>query len=215
MASHTFSSGLRSVFHALALLAVAHVGCAFGQSNDATLKSATETAKKITEATGAKAPADKLASGEPCTVLSLSDVQRAFPGAKAGERSRRLEKDGMTECSWKGADGQVVLLAQEHYSRGSARDDVQGMASGFIDPMNRAAARNVRYESFGAMASDAAAFVEQADAKRGILRDGAMLSIRRGEHTVWLLFSELPGRERAQALKSIEALGRVAAKRLD
>lgn len=213
------SSGKRLRFPAptllLALFIAGQIGCAFGQTSDAKLKSATETAKKITDTTGAKAPTVKLPAGDPCTVLALSDVQRAFPGAKAGERNRRLEQYGTTECGWKGADGQVVLAVHESYSRGTAREDAQGMAQGFTDPLKRASARNVRYETFIAMGSEAVAFVEPADAKRGILSDGALLSIRRGEHTVWVMSGELPRRERAAALKTLEELGRVAAKRLD
>ena len=79
------------LFAAAALFAACHVGqaAAQGTKGDATLKSATDTAKKIQEATGAKAPTSKLPAGDPCTVLSLSDVQKVFPGAKGGERSRR------------------------------------------------------------------------------------------------------------------------------
>ena len=201
----------------IALFIAGQIGCAVGQTNkdDATLKSATETARKIQETTGAKAPAVKLPAGDPCAVLPLSEVQKAFPGVKAAERSRRLEQYGSTECAWKGASGQVVLAVQESYSSGTAKDDVQGMASGFVDPLNPTSARNVRYETFNGMSSQAMAFVEQADAKRGILSDAAMLSLRRGEHTVWLMSVELPRRDRTAALKTLEELGRVAARRLD
>ena len=204
------------LFAAAALFAACHVGqaAAQGTKGDATLKSATDTAKKIQEATGAKAPTSKLPAGDPCTVLSLSDVQKVFPGAKGGERSRRLEEYGSTECAWKGADGRVVLAVQESYSSGTAKDDVQGMAMGFTDPLKPKSRNNVRYESFANMGSEAAAFVEQADPNRGILSDGALLSIRRGEHAVWLMSSELPRRERPAALKAFEDLGKVAAKRL-
>jgi hypothetical protein len=60
---------------------------------------------------------------------------------------------------------------------------------------------------------DAAGFVESADAARGILSDGALMSIRRGERTIWLLTNQLSRRERADALKSLGHLGRVAARR--
>lgn len=203
--------------HLLALLIVGHIGCAVGETNhaDATLKSATEMARKIQEATGAKAPAVRLPAGDPCSVLPLLEVHKAFPGAKTGERSRRLEQYGATECAWKDADGVVVLAVQERYSSGTAKQDVQGMAQGITDPLKQASARNVRYETFNGMGSQAMAFIEPADATRGILDDGALLSIRRGEHTVWLMSGELPRRDRSAALKIFENLGRVAAKRLD
>lgn len=200
----------------LVLLAAGHIGHAVAQGtkSDATLKSATETAKKIQEVTGGKASATKLPAGDPCTVLTLSDVQKVFPGAKGGERNRRLEEYGTTECAWKGADGRVVLAVQESYSSGTAKDDVQGMAMGFTDPLKPKSRANVRYETFANMGSQAAAFVEQADANRGILSDGALLSVRHGEHAVWVMSSELPRRERTAALKALEDLGKVAAKRV-
>lgn len=201
----------------LAMLAAVHIGCAVAQptKNESALKAATETARQIQQTTGAQPPAARLPSGDPCAVLSTAEVQKAFPGAKAGERNRRLEQYGLTECGWKGANGQIVLAVQESYSSGSAKQDVQGMAMGFTDPLNAAARRNVRVETFNGMAGEAAAFVEPADARRGILSDGSLLSIRRGEHTVMLMSAELAQRDRGAALKALEALGRVAARRLD
>jgi hypothetical protein len=162
----------------------------------------------------AAAQALKLPAGDPCSVLSLSDVQKVFPGAKGGERNRRLEQYGTTECAWKGADGRVVLAVQESHSSGTAKDDVQGMAMGFTDPLKPKSRANVRYETFANLGSGAAAFVEQADPSRGILSDGALLSIRQGEHAVWLMSSELPRRDRAAALKALEELGKAASKRV-
>jgi hypothetical protein len=160
-------------------------------------------------------PAPKLPSGDPCTIVSLADVQKVFAGAKAGERSKRLEEYGITECGWKGANGQVVLAVQESYNSGkSAREDALGMAQGFTDPLDRKALKNVRIEAFPTLGVDAAAFVETADKGRGILGDGALLELRRGEHNISLGSSELPRRDRAAALKALEDLGRAAAKRL-
>ena len=162
-----------------------------------------------------KAPQKKLPAGDPCSIVSLADVQKAFPGARAGERSTRLAQYGITECGWKGANGQIVLAAQESYNSGSsAKEDALGMAQGFVDPLKAQALKNVRIESFPGLGVDAAAFVETADAKRGILGDGAMLELRKGEHNVSLGSAELPRRDRAAALKAFEELGRAAAKRL-
>lgn len=200
----------------IALLAVAHAGQLLAQQpkGDAALKAATETAKKIQETTGAKPAQAKVPPGDPCTVLSLSDVQKVFPGAKAGERSRRLEQYGITECAWKGADGRVVLGVQESYGSDSAKDDVQTMAMGITDPLQPKSRGNVRYETFPALGSEAMAFVEQADAKRGILGDGAYMAMHRGERLISLSSGVLPQRDRAAALKALEELGKVAAKRL-
>jgi hypothetical protein len=202
----------------LALLAwsVAATNPALAQSTSGrdAQKAATQTAKDIRAMTGAKPAPKTVPAGDPCAVLPLADVQKHFPGARAGERSRRLEEYGITECGWKGAGGQLVLAVQESYNDGSAKGDVQGMAMGITDPLKPQSQRNVRIESFAGLGVDAAAFVEQADAKRGILGDGAILALRRGQHTVWLMSAELPRRERAAALKAFEDLGRVAGQRL-
>lgn len=180
-----------------------------------TLQSATKTANDIRAKTGAKPAAKELPSGDPCSILPQSDVQRIFPGAKNGERSKRLEEYGMTECGWKDSSGQIMLVVQESYNDGaSAKEDARGMAQGFVDPFKgNQALKNVRIESFPAL-GDAAAFVETADPKRGILGDGALMELRKGRHNISIGSTELPHRDRAAALKAFEDLGRIAVKRL-
>lgn len=200
----------------IALVLVGPVGSVLAQKagSEATLKEATETAKKIREATGSTPAAVKLPPGDPCGILPLTEVRKAFPGARAGERSRRLEQYGSTECGWKDPSGVIVVAVQESYSSGTAQEDVEGMAMGFTDPLNPKARKSVKIERLTGLGDDAAAFIERADAARGILSDGAMLSIRRGEHTIWVMSNQLPRRERAAALKSLGELGQAAAKRL-
>ena len=182
--------------------------------SEAILKSATETAEQIRQATGATPAPERLPSGDPCAILPLGEVRKIFPGARAGERNRRLEQYGSTECGWKDSNGAVVVAVQESYSAGTALEDVSGMVSGFVDPFNPAARKAVKIERLTGLGGDAAAFVERADPARGVLSDGAMLSIRRGEHTIWLMSNQLSARDRTDALKMLEALGRAAAKRL-
>lgn len=197
----------------IALLSAASASAQTTRGADAA-KAAEKTAKDIRAATGAAPAAKKLPDGDPCTIVPLADIQKVFPGAKA-ERSKRLEQYGITECGWKNAGGQVVLLVQESYNSGkSAREDAVGMAQGFVDPLDRRSLKNVRIETFPALGVDAAAFVETADKARGILGDGALLELRKGEHNISLGSAELPRRDRAAALKAFEELGRVAAKRL-
>jgi hypothetical protein len=179
-----------------------------------TLKSATETAKKIREATGSKPSATAIPAGNPCDILSSGDVQKAFPGAKAGERSKRLEEYGITECAWKGPSGQVALVVQESSSKGTVKEDTMGMAQGFTDPVKQQSLNNVRFESFNDLGFPAMGFVEKADPKRGILGDGAMLIMRNGDRTISLGSGELAQRDRTAALKALGDLGKVAAKRL-
>lgn len=177
-------------------------------------KAAEKTAKDIRAATGAAPESKKLPAGDPCTIVAPADVQKVFPGAKP-ERSKRLEEYGITECGWKNATGQVVLAVQESYNSGkSAREDALGMAQGFTNPLDGKALKNVRIEAFPALGIDAAAFVETADKARGILGDGALMELRRGTHNISIGSAELPRRDRAAALRALEDLGRVAAKRL-
>lgn len=176
----------------LALIVAGHLGSAFAQT------------------------AKKLPSGDPCTVLPLSDVQKAFPGAKPGVRETRKEKYGITECAWKDGSGVVVFGVQEFYGRDTAMVETQGFAMAMVGG-NMANARNVRYEILTGvgLGNEAVAFVEASDAKRGIVSDGAMLTLHRGDHTLWLTSPALPARDRAAALKTLEVLGRIAVKRLD
>jgi len=158
----------------------------------------------------------KLPSGDPCTVVPLSDVQKAFPGAKPGERSTRKEKYGVTECNWKDGSGVVVFGVQEFFGSDSAMDETKGFVLAMVEG-NSANARNVRYEILTGvgLGNEAVAFVETRDDKRGIVSEGAMLVLHRGQRTLWLTSPTLPQRDRAAALKTFEALGRIAAKRLD
>jgi len=158
----------------------------------------------------------KLPSGDPCTVVPLSDVQRAFPGAKPGARERRLEKDGITECTWKDGSGVIVFAAQEFYGNDSAMDESRSFGQALAGS-NTGNARNVRYEILTGvgLGNEAVAFVEANDSKRGIVTEGAMLTLHRGQRTLWLTSPALATRDRAAALKTFEALGRIAAKRLN
>ena len=216
--THPIRTALRtwSVPALLGLLAAASAGPAGAQSTSGSeaLKAATQLATGIRAATGTKPAQEKLPPGDPCTILPLAEVQKVFPGARAGERSRRLEEYGTTECGWKGPNGQVVIGVQESYTGGDVKSEVRGMAQGFTDPLKPQSLRNVRIETFPSLGSEAAAVVETADPKRGILGDAAMLIVIRGRHAVMLGSAELPRRDRAAALKALEDLGRVAAKRL-
>ena len=158
----------------------------------------------------------KLPSGDPCTVVPLSDVQKAFPGAKPGERNTRKEKYGVTECAWKDGSGVVVFGVQEFFGSDSATDETKGFVLAMVDGKT-ANARNVRYEILTGvgLGNEAVAFVEARDDKRGIVQEGAMLVLHRGQRTLWLTSPTLPQRDRAAALKTFEAFGRIAAKRLD
>ena len=78
-------------------------------------------------------------------------------------------------------------------------------------------ARNLKYEMLTGvgLGTEAVAFIEARDDKRGIVSEAAMLVLHRGQRTLWLTSPVLPQRDRAAALKTFEALGRIAAKQLD
>ena len=160
--------------------------------------------------------ASKVPSGDPCTVVPLSDVQRAFPGAKSGVRDTRNEKNGITECIWKDAGGVVLFGTQEFYGSASAMDETKSIGQVMV-AFNRANARNVRYEILNGvgLGNDAVAFIEATDSKRGIVAGNAMLTLHRGQRTLWLTAPPLTTRDRVAAMKTFETLGRIAAKRLD
>lgn len=181
-----------SVASLLALIAAGHMGVAAAQTPP------------------------KLPSGDPCTVVPLSDVQKAFPGAKPGERITRKEKYGVNECNWKDGSGVIAFAVQEFYGSDSAMNEAKGLGQAMVEGKT-ANAPNVRYEILTGvgLGNEAVAFVEPRDDKRGIVIEGAMLALHRAQRTLLLTSLVLPQRDRAAALKTFEALGRIAAKRLD
>jgi hypothetical protein len=158
----------------------------------------------------------KVPSGDPCTVVPLPEVKKAFPSAKPGARDTRIEKYGITECVWKDSNGVMLFGVQEFYGRSSAKEEAQNLGQAMVEG-NVANALNVRYETLKGvgLGNEAVAIVEATDSKRGIVSAGAMLTIHRGERTLFLTTRTLPASERAETLKTLEALGKVAAKRLD
>jgi hypothetical protein len=201
-----------SVFSLVLVLAVLPVGAQSPAANQR-YKDASKTATDIRKATGSKAaPQEQLPSGDPCTILAVGDVQKIFPGVKP-ERSKRLEEYGTTECAWKGPSGTALIVQESYNEDTNAKQTALGKAQGFIDPMSASAAKNVRVEAFPAL-GDAAAIVEKADRKKGILSDAALMELRKGRHNISMVSGDLPDKDRAAALKSFEALGRVAAQRL-
>ena len=178
-------------------LAALALACAFGSS--------------LTQA----AENPKLPAGDPCTVVPLAEVQKAFPGAKSGVRNRRLEEYGSTQCAWSDSRDKVVFAVQESYGSNTAMQEAQGNAIAFLDPTMLQSKASVRYETLSGIAPEAVAFVEPGDPKRGILGDGSLLVLRKGQHTLLLMSPMLPKRDRAAALKVYEDLGRIAARRLE
>ncbi len=210
----------RSRFASVIAIAVLSLGCAnVGIAADKSAQDeARELADKIKKATqgggaAASTPAAKLAKADPCKVLTDADVRKVFPDAKSGQRERRNEQYGMVACLWDYSGGRFyVQLSVEQ--PGTVKNEIRGISLGFVDPLKSGAAANVRYETIKGVGDEAMAIVEPADAKRGILTDSAYLITQRGDQQAMLFSSTLANRDRAEALKKLEELGKAAAGRL-
>lgn len=153
-------------------------------------------------------------AGHPCQLLTDSEVRDVFPGAAAGARDGTLDKYGIATCRWDLPTDRFVVQMLKTGS-GSVADELRSRASGSVDPMTQGAMERVRFETVAGVGDEAMAIVEKADASSGILSDMAVLVMQRGEHRAVLFTgTSLAGGGRAAALKSLEALGRSAAKRL-
>ncbi|MFN0303971.1 MAG: hypothetical protein ACKVQU_26865 [Burkholderiales bacterium] len=200
--------------------AILSLGCAsLGIAGDKSVQDeARDLADKIKKATqgGGAAPSEaavKLPKGDPCKVLTDADVRKVFPDAKSGQRERRNEQYGMTACFWDYPGGRFAVQVSVEQP-GTVKNEIRGMSLGFVDPLKAGAAANVRYETIKGVGDDAMAIVEPADAKRGILTDSAYLITQRGDQQAMLFSSTLARRDRAEALKKLEELGKAAAGRL-
>lgn len=149
----------------------------------------------------------------PCRLLSDAEVHAVFPGAGAGERERTREEYGISACVWSGDFGRLAVQTWKATTN-SAEDEARGLAAGFVDPAQRAFAKNVRYESVAGIGEQASAVVEVQDAQRGILTDVAMLVARKGDRMLVINSDGLAHRDRAEALSKLRSLGQSAADRL-
>ncbi len=148
-----------------------------------------------------------------CRLLSDTEVRKVFAGASPGERETTREQYGISACAWQ-TPASRFLLQSWAAKDASAEDEIRGLAAGFVDPLNRAAADNVRFEAITGIGEQAFAVVETQDAKRGILNDTAMLVARQDGRILVLMSDELTRSDRAHALAALRSLGRNAIGRL-
>jgi hypothetical protein len=146
-------------------------------------------------------------------LLTGDEVQKAFPGSKAGRLDRALEKSGILRCRWDSPTGWLMVIAGAD-GPDSPKDEVETWAYGLVDPVRGDVQRSVRFESLPGIGDEAIAFVERRDQARGILQDGAALVVRRGNRQVSVMAPDLARRERADALRVLTDLGKAVAKRL-
>lgn len=161
----------------------------------------------------AAAPPASAANTDPCTLLTDREVRKVFANAKAGQLDRSKEKYGIVTCVWDHPGG-TFFVQQSSHELGSWANESRGMIDGFIDPLRREARKAVRFEPLAGVGDRAMAVVERKDEARGILNDVAQLVVQVGPRQVRLFSSQLPQRERPDALAALQTLGRAAAGRL-
>jgi hypothetical protein len=154
------------------------------------------------------------AQGDPCALLTTTEVRQALPGSKPGRVDRGLEKEGIFRCEWDAPDGPLLLAAGQDAEEDTPKDDAEVLALGLVNPARADALRPVRFETLPGVGDAAVAVVERRDEARGILQDGAILVVRRGKRQVWIMAPALSRRERSEALRVLGELGKAIARRL-
>jgi hypothetical protein len=155
------------------------------------------------------------ASGEgPCALLTITEVQRAFAGAKPGKLDRSLEDSGILRCAWEYTGGRFGIIDGTE-APDPVRAEAETLTLGFVDPLKRDAARHVRYEVLTGVGDEAIAVVERADSAKGFVANGAFLVLRRGARQITLMDTNLAARDRQAALAALQDLGKAAARRME
>ena len=154
---------------------------------------------------------------EPCALLTVGELQAAFPGSKPGRTIRTWEKQGILRCEWIFNTGRVVLVSGADSADDTPIDEAKTFMVSFVDPLRPDAERHVRFETLSGVGDKAVAVLEREDPAKGITQNGALLVVRRGQRQVSLMSlppGDLIRRERADALKVLAELGKAIAKRL-
>ena len=186
-------------------------GCS--QSSVPATSSATTSAAPLASASPTPMSAAPVEANSPCRLLTDAEVRAVFPGAKSGVPERSREEYGIKACVWD-MDTDRFVLQTWASKGGNADNEIRGLASGFVDPLNAGAQNNVRYETIAGIGEQAMAMVETQDEKRGILSDAALLVAQHGNRILELQSQELPHRTRAAALQALTTLGREAVARM-
>ena len=149
---------------------------------------------------------------EPCGLLTLDEVRRYFPEAKAGTPDRRNEKYGIFSCVWDYSGGRLMILTGEETD--TPAEEARSWVDSFADPLNGAAVKNVRFEKITDVGDSAVAVVERSDKAKGFMQNGAYIVLRRGSQQVTVMAPAFAGRERPAALAALTDLGKAVAGRL-
>jgi hypothetical protein len=154
------------------------------------------------------------AQGDPCALLTIAEVQHAFPGSKAGRLDRSQEKRGIRTCLFDYPTGRLSIIVGDEVTE-PPRAEAESWTLTFLDPLRDDAQRHVRYEVLPGVGDEAVAVVERQDASKGFAQSGAILVVRRGTRQVSVMSTDLARRERAEAITVLSDLGKAIAKRLE
>jgi hypothetical protein len=198
---------------AWAVCSALSIGCAPAEKT-AAAGGAAPAATTTAVSTTAASPTVAAKTGDGlCRLLADAEVRRVFPEAKAGVPERTREQYGIRACVWDMPHGPFVLQQWEAHG-GSADDEIRGLATGLLDPVNPKARNAIRFEPVAGIGEQAMAMVERKDDASGILTDAAILVSRSGGHFLELQSVDLARRDRAAALQALGNLGRAAVGRL-
>jgi hypothetical protein len=150
--------------------------------------------------------------GDPCAILTNSEVRKAFADAKAGKRDHSLDKYEIATCGWDTPTN--IVVAQLFKAEGSAEDEVRSRALGVIDPLKQHAGDKFRYEKVAGAGDESTVIAESGDQANGIFNDIAVIAVRKGEQMVVIFNHSLIDGDRDATLKALTALGKSAAARL-
>ena len=158
--------------------------------------------------------ADNAAAGTgACHLLTNAEVAAAFPGAKPGVPETAREKYGILGCEWSTPSGRVAAQFWKNESPTTARAEAEGLMLGVLDPLKRAGAKAVRYETLQGVGDSAVVAIAKSDAAAGVLTDLAIAVVVAGGRTITIFAPQLVSAEPAKAIATLTALARSAAKR--
>lgn len=167
----------------------------------------------IAAATGDVPAANQPRDGDPCKLLSTTEVNRVFPGAGTGERDLSLEKYGISRCRWKSADEQLNVQVTGA-TDSSVAEELEALMLAASPPGQTLEDLGIRIEIVDGIGDQAVAVIERADATRGRVESVAIFVSQRGDQQLWLIAHDLAKRDRPAALAALADLGRTATERL-
>ncbi len=158
------------------------------------------------------AAAGKDPFGNPCALLTDSEVRKFFPDAKPAARDTRFEQAGgdIASCEWATPGGGFTASLTRNSQ--PLPKEIREWSMLMVNPMGDQprAGDKIRYEQVAGIGDAAMAVLEAPNAILPRTPGIAFLIARRGDRELILASQELPRRDRAAALKALTELGRAA-----